>query len=346
MKLGLFSLMMILPFYVKSQNMNELLNKSKENRIEGKVNFEVNSDKTYIPYTILKGEKEGPVFTIIGGIHGYEYPPIVATQELMHEIDPKKLSGTLIILPIANLASFYQRSAFYNPLDGKNLNNVFPGKVDGTISEKIAHWITTEVIANSDIVLDIHGGDANEDLLPFICYYNNLDNAEATKKAKQLSEASQMENVVSYPYNLTKSDQAKYAFKQAVQDDKVAFSIEAGKLGNVQKENVDLIKNAVYNVLKSIKMYSNSNQKLTKNHFKPKYFNNQSYVKVPTEGIFYSEFKSGDKVTKGEEIGVIKDEFGKLKEKIYATETGIILYKVGTPPVNKGETLFCIGIEE
>ena len=46
---------------------------------------------------------------------------------------------------------------------------------------------------------------------------------------------------------------------------------------------------------------------------------------------------------KGQEIGYITDEFGNEVQKINAAAEGIILYKIGTPPVNKGETLFCIG---
>lgn len=293
-----------------------------------------------LPLTIIKGKNHGPVFTIVAGIHGYEYPPIMAVQELVKEIDPKQLNGTLIIVPVANTASFFKRSPFVNPIDRKNLNTAFPGNASGTITEKIAHWMTTEIIAHSDVFLDIHGGDASEDLLPFICYYNDKSEKENTEKARLLSEASRMQYIVSYPYNLTKTEPAKYAFKQAVQYGKVALSIEAGKLGTVQQENVKLIKYAVLNMLNhsgNYKMKSNLGT------VKKVYFNDQTYVRVPKNGIFYSTMKSGDQVTKDQNIGYITDVFGNTIATITAPVSGTILYKVGTPPVNEGETLFCIG---
>ena len=93
-------------------------------------------------------------------------------------------------------------------------------------------------------------------------------------------------------------------------------------------------------MLTELKMYDNKSvapanavkSKLTK----------QEYVSVPVQGIFYSDFKAGDHVNKNQEIGYITDIFGNKLKTITAPEAGIILYKVGTPPVNVGETLFCI----
>ncbi|MGC4234814.1 MAG: M14 family metallopeptidase [Niabella sp.] len=328
-------------FTAGAQNLDGILKQlSNGSRSDTLIAFDRGNELGYIPLTVIKGKQQGTVFTIVAGIHGYEYPPVIAVQELVKEIDPNQLHGTLIILPIANIASFYRRSPFVNPIDGKNLNNVFPGAPSGTASEQIAHWITKEVMANTDIFLDIHGGDANEDLLPFICYYNNKDEAQKTAQARLLSEASGMEYIVSYPYTLEKTAPAKYAFKQAVQNGIVALSIEAGKLGTVQIENVTLIKNAVYNMLSHSGIYKTKKAVTVTSK---KYLYNQSYVKVPGKGIFYSSIKSGDAVVRGANIGHITDEFGKTLYQITAPESGIVLYKTGTPPVNKDETLFCIG---
>ena len=71
--------------------------------------------------------------------------------------------------------------------------------------------------------------------------------------------------------------------------------------------------------------------------------NNQEYVKSEYNGIFHSSLKSGDYIKKGDKIVYISDEFGQLLTEIKSPATGVILYKIGTPPVNKGETVFCIG---
>ncbi|SEL52389.1 hypothetical protein SAMN04487910_2717 [Aquimarina amphilecti] len=292
----------------------------------------------HLPISIIKGEIDGPVFTIVAGVHGYEYPPIVATQKLLKEIKAENLKGTLIIIPIANIASFLTRTPFINPQDQKNLNNAFPGKKDGTITEQIAYFITTNIIPESDVFLDVHGGDACEDLIPFVCYYNNTKKPNQTALAKKLSENSGFEYVVSYPYTISDEEPAKYTFKQAVQDGKTALSIECGKLGNVQHENVDLIKKGIYNMLQTMDMYFNG----TGAHKNIIHCNNQTYINANVKGIFYSNYKAGDKVSKNDIIGYTTDEFGVLLEEYKATNDGIVLYMLATPPINIDDTVMCI----
>lgn len=324
---------------MNAQELNLQSNKLNEGIHDFSLKLEDQDKNAILPIRVIKGKNEGPVFTIIAGIHGYEYPPIIAVQELMNEIDYTTLKGTIVIVPIANTASFNGRSAFYNPIDGRNLNTTFPGKEKGTITEQIAYQITNKIIPVSDVLLDIHAGDASEDLIPFICYYNAEDYAKQTAEAKRLSENSGFENVVSYPYTLTKSQPALYAFKQAVQDGKVALSIESGKLGNVQKESVAEIKNSVYLMLKDLKMYTKQNLKTVKKIIN---YNQQAYIKSDIQGIFYSNLKAGDDVKEGQVVGYVTDFFGKKIKEFKSPVTGKILYKIGTPPINPNETVFCI----
>lgn len=304
-----------------------------------KVRFkDLQQNEGFIPLTLVKGYSEGPVFTIVAGVHGYEYPPIMATQRIIQELDPKQLKGDLIIIPIANTASFYTRTPYMNPQDQKNLNNAFPGSYKGSITEQIAQFITLNIIPLTDVFLDVHGGDSPEDLIPFVCYYNNTNKPEQTQLAKRLSEESGFQYVVSYPYTISDTDPAKYAFKQAVQDGKTGVSIECGKLGNVQPENVDMITHGIYNMLASMGMYP----KASEPHPDIIYRNNQIYIRSQAQGIFYSELKAGDPVKKDQIVGYTTDEFGRKLEEYKAPLDGIILYKLSTPPINIDDTVMCI----
>lgn len=296
-------------------------------------------NKGYLPISILKGASDGPVFTIVAGVHGYEYPPIMAVQEMLKEIDPEQLKGTLIVIPIANTASFFTRTPFINPQDKANLNNAFPGKADGSITYKLAHYITTHIIPESDVFLDVHGGDACEDLIPFVCYYNNTKRPEQTALAQQLSETSGFKYVVSYPYTITEEEPAKYAFKQAVQDGKTALSIECGKLGNVQKEAVDLIKKGIWNMLKEMEMYNEGSTPFQQNFVS---LHQQVYIDSKVTGIFHSDYKAGDSVKQDAIVGYTTDVFGEILEEYKAPKNGIILYKLSTPPINIDDTVMCI----
>ena len=307
-----------------------------------KIKLEFNDDygnKTFLPLTVIKGKDKGIVFTILAGVHGAEYAPIIATQKLIKKFEVKRLSGTIIILPITNIGAFYSSTPYVNPIDNLNINRIFPGNKNGSVSEKIAHFIATKIIPVSDVFLDAHSGDANEDLLPFVCYYDNQNYPFQTKMAKELSEYSGFENVISYPYTIKDSEPALYAFKQASQVGKIALSFESGKLGYLQPKAVDRILRGYYRIFDKLEMYE-YNDFEDKTKFKR--LNSPYYIKSKFQGILYSGYKAGEKVLKNNELGFITDEFGKIIERYFASKSGTILYMKGTPPVNIGDTVFSI----
>ena len=307
-----------------------------------KIKLEFNDDygnKTFLPLTVIKGKDKGIVFTILAGVHGAEYAPIIATQKLIKKFEVKRLSGTIIILPITNIGAFYSSTPYVNPIDNLNINRIFPGNKNGSVSEKIAHFIATKIIPVSDVFLDAHSGDANEDLLPFVCYYDNQNYPFQTKMAKELSEYSGFENVISYPYTIKNSEPALYAFKQATQVGKIALSFESGKLGYLQPKAVDRILRGYYRIFDKLEMYE-YNALEDKTKFKR--LNSPYYIKSKFQGILYSGYKAGEKVLKNNELGFITDEFGKIIERYFASKSGTILYMKGTPPVNIGDTVFSI----
>ena len=297
------------------------------------------NNQTSLPVVIIKGKEAGKVFTLLAGVHGAEIAPIIATQKLIQAIDPSQFKGTLIVLPITNVGAFYGYTPYINPIDKRNINRAFPGREDGTISEKIAHFISTEIIPKSDIFLDAHSGDANEDLLPFVCYYENIAHPKQTQIAKELSQASGFENVISYPYTLKDDQPAKFAFKQACQAGKVALSFESGKLGYIQEEAVDRVLRGYYRILNTLDMYAYQDPlgDTPYNELKSPY-----YIDAKVQGILYTDYKAGDRVEKGDRLGYITNLFGDVIDEIFASESGIILYMKGVPPTNIDDTLFSI----
>src|SRR5579884_2132490 len=93
------------------------------------------------PYVTINGAQDRPRTTITAGIHGCEYVSIRAAVRLSRELDPAELRGQILVVPIVNLPSFWERAAFFTPQDGKNLNRVFPGLARGTFSEQLAYFI-------------------------------------------------------------------------------------------------------------------------------------------------------------------------------------------------------------
>ena len=109
----------------------------------------------------------GPRVGITAGVHGAEYVSIAALRRVAMELDPAAVSGSIVAVLTANPAAFAARSIYVNPLDGRNLNRTLPGDPAGSPSERLAAWLDANVIAGSDLFIDMHCGDMNEALIPF-----------------------------------------------------------------------------------------------------------------------------------------------------------------------------------
>jgi len=300
---------------------------------------------TSIPITVFHGIEKGPILGITAGVHGYEYPPIIAGQRLIKSINPKLLKGTVILVQIASLGSFTKRSPFINPLDGKNLNRVFPGDIKGTITQQIANFITKNVIDKSDFFLDAHAGDAPEDLTSYAAYYSNTSMPEVSEKGRAMAASLLFDHIIVFKTdgkNYVKKDEPSlYCSAEAFKRGIPSVDIECGKLGGVEESLVNKIEKGVLNMLLHLNMTISLTKAREKDTFL--YIDKRYSEESKHDGIFYPNKKSGDYVKKGMKIGEITDYFGQTLETIYAKHNGVILLILGTPPINKGDTIAVIG---
>src|SRR5206468_8286437 len=120
------------------------------------------------PYFAAVGQAPGPRFLLTAGIHAAEYTGTLAALRLGRDLDAAHVHGTIVILPLLNVPGFYERSVYVNPEDGQNLNRAFPGRADGTWSERFAHHLLNDVVLRFDRAMDLHAGDMVEALEPFL----------------------------------------------------------------------------------------------------------------------------------------------------------------------------------
>ena len=137
------------------------------NRVTGLVSIDLGETVVEVPVVIVHGAQPGPRVSVTAGIHGAEYVSIAALREVALSLDPASVRGSLVAVLTASPRAFATRTIYVNPLDGLNLNRQFPGDPDGTPTQRLAHWLTTEVIAGSDVFVDMHCGDMNEALVSF-----------------------------------------------------------------------------------------------------------------------------------------------------------------------------------
>jgi predicted deacylase len=122
---------------------------------------------TNIPVVVVNGAKPGPILALVTGAHGTEYASIIAIERLIVDLDPNEISGTVILIPLVNIASFEQKVPHVNPVDNKSMNRFYPGKAEGTLTDRASFLITQQVVDRCDYLIDYHGGDLDESLRPY-----------------------------------------------------------------------------------------------------------------------------------------------------------------------------------
>jgi hypothetical protein len=289
---------------------------------------------TVIPISIVNGARPGPVLALVAGTHGAEYPPILALQRLRASIAPRDLAGTIIMVHVANMPAFLGRAIYYTPGDHKNLNRVFPGKADGTISERIADVITREVIERAQYLIDLHCGDANESLRPYLYWTINATPA-LVGQIRQLALAFGMDHIILDSGRPKDPAASIYLENTAITRGKPAMTIESGAMGQSDEESIQRIERGVAGVLKHLKMRTFGPDPIPA----PVYLGRSLVLTSSHTGLWYPAVERGHTVAEGALIGRITDFTGQTIEEVRAPFSGEMLYVVGTPPTTKGEPL-------
>jgi predicted deacylase len=286
---------------------------------------------TRIPITVVHGATTGPVLALIAGTHGYEYPPITALQQVRRELDPAELSGTVIIVHVANVPSFLGRTIYYSPVDGKNLNRAYPGDPNGTVSERIAFLLTTEVISRADFMVDLHCGDGNESLRPYL-YMAVTGDPELDNAIRGMALAFGIDHIVVDQTGLA-AGPSVYTDKTALDRGIPAITTETGQLGSNDPVWVNMAVRGVWNLLRHLEMAEGEVESIGEVVWLEDY----QVVTSPATGIFQAAVRDGYAIAEGGLLGVLVDLFGDPIQEIKAPFAGVVNYVVGTPPVSEGE---------
>lgn len=289
---------------------------------------------TRVPVTVVHGREPGPVLGLIAGTHGYEYPPILALQNLRDAVDPRSLSGTLILVHVANMPSFLGRTIYRSPIDRKNLNRVFPGNPEGTVSERIADVLTREVIEPADVVLDMHAGDGNEDLRPFI-YMPVTGEGALDREVRELARAFGIDHIVVDEAPDVNPEQSQFVDHTAISRGVPALTTETGKLGSTDRAWVDMAEEGVWRVMAHLDMVDREPERTEG----VVWLDDYEVIASPATGLFRPAVEAGYAVAEGTLLGTLVDLFGDPVAEIRAPFAGVVNYVVSTPPVSEGEPL-------
>jgi predicted deacylase len=294
-------------------------------------------DGTRIPVSLVRGTGQGPVLALVAGTHGYEYPGISALQRLRQSIDPRALRGTLILVHIANPPSFYGRTIYISPADGKNLNRVFPGRPDGTLSERIAYVITTQVIAQADYLVDLHAGDGNEALRPYV-YMPVTGDAQLDAAARGMALAFGLDHIVIDAVRIKPHEATQFVDQTALARGVPAITTETGQLGQNDDRSIALAEHGILNLMRHLGMLEG----MPEPNSGVVWLKDYRVIQSPVTGVFRAAVRDGYAIAEGGLLGELYDPFGAKIADVRAPFAGIVNYVVGTPPAVEGQPLAMI----
>ena len=291
-----------------------------------------------IPVTVINGKQKGKVLALVAGVHGYEYPPILALYRLKDKIDPGSLTGTLVLVHIANPPGFQKRIIYYNPYDWKNLNRVFPGDPEGSSAQRIAFVLVEEVVKKCDALIDMHCGDGNEALIPYT-YWMLGDSDGLDKMTREMALAFGIKYIIIDKSRTKDITDSRYLGNTAILHGRPAITTESGYLGKTDEESVVRNIRGVYSVMRLLKMVDGSPDFVEE----PVWIDKYEVVYSENDGLFYPLTEMGYHVEEGEKVGYVMDFLGQSRKDYRAPFSGILLYIIHTPPILKGEPLFEVG---
>lgn len=195
-----------------------------------------------IPVCVFRNG-DGPTALLTGANHGDEYEGPIALQSLAYSLNLTEVTGRIIIIPAFNYPAF-RAATRTSPIDSGNMNRSFPGRPDGTVTEKIADYFQRTLVPMADVVLDIHAGGKTLDFLPFAAAHV-LDDKEQQRACVAAMRAFN----APYSMMLLEIDSAGMYDTAVEEQGKVFVSTELGGGGTATKNTIAVAKKGIRNFL-------------------------------------------------------------------------------------------------
>ena len=291
-----------------------------------------------LPVIVINGARPGPVLALISGAHGTEYASILAMHKLARSVDPGSLSGTLVVLPLLNLASFAQMVPHLNPVDGKSMNRLYPGKADGTQTERISWAVTKQVLEKSDYTIDFHGGDLDENLRRY-SYWADTGQSKLDSVSRGMVLAFGLDHIIIQRNRTPAANGAVTVSRQAQNMGKPTIVVEAGHAGTTLAEDVDVLVEGSLNVMRHLHMLPGTAPPVEH----PVWIGNPAVVASDRDGFFHPLVTPEGYVRKGMKIGYATDAFGERIADFTAPLSGVVIYIRAVPSLKKGDNVAYIG---
>jgi predicted deacylase len=277
------------------------------------------------PVLVVNGANAGPTLCLTSTIHGDELNGIEIIRQTMYDLDPEKLSGSVVGIPIVNLSGFEQGSR-YLP-DRRDLNRHFPGSTNGSLADRIAHSLFENIIRHCDMLVDIHTGSLKRTNLPQLrADMNNPTVAEFTRGFDRIAVVHS-------------SGSPGMLRTAAVNAGIRAVTLEAGESHRIQEHQIDAGVNSLASLMEKQRMIS---RMFVWGDPEPVYYDS-AWVRANHGGILFSEVELGAKVSRGQILGYIADPITNAQYSIHSGSDGRIIGMAVDQVVMAGFAAYHIG---
>lgn len=283
-----------------------------------------------MPVVVQRGEEDGPTLFVSAAIHGDEINGVDIVRRLLKHRGLAHLKGTLIAIPIVNVFGFNDKSR-YLP-DRRDLNRAFPGEEHGSLASQIAYIFRTEIVAHATHGIDLHTGAIHRTNLPQI------------RVDFSLPENIELARAFGAPVILNASPRDGSLRELQAEKNIPMLLYEAGTALRFNQRASKVGVQGILNVMKSIGMLDRVAE--DPSPAEPFIAKSSHWVRAPISGIFLSSKKLGDRVERGDKLGIITNPFGDHEYAIYAPHTGIIIGHTILPLANEGDALYHIATFE
>ena len=279
------------------------------------------------PVLAVNGKLPGPTLCLTAAVHGDELNGIEMVRRVLHDLDPQKLSGAVIGVPIVNLQGF-RRGSRYLP-DRRDLNRYFPGNPNGSAASRIAYSFFTEVVRHCDALIDLHTGSFERANLP------------------QLRADLRNPDVVTLTHGfgatvILHSDPAQGTLRYAASRIGIpTVTLEAGGPSELELKEVMHGVKGIDTLLNTLGMVKKSR---LWGDPEPIYYRSV-WVRADRGGILLADVGLGSTVRRGDLLGTITDPMNNASTNLYAPFSGRIIGMARNQVVMPGFAAFHVGIQ-
>jgi predicted deacylase len=288
-----------------------------------------------IPVAVIHGSRPGPTIAFVAGSHGTEYSSIIALQRLIPRVDATKLAGTVIVVPIINIPSWTSMTPHINPVDRKGMNSSYPGDANGTQTQRALAHITSDVVAPADVVVDLHGGDLDENLRPY-SYWFRSGRATQDSAGLRLIMAFGLDHVIVTDVDPNAPNAGRSLSGQALVRGKTVLVAEAGRRGMVAPGDVTALVDGSLNVLAALHMLDRRYTPVRR----PIWLDGAgARIAADSAGVFIASVDRDTRVTKGQLLGYTTDFLGRKTGEVRSPIDGLVTFIRGVPSMWPRATL-------